>query len=390
MSKINVRSFSNENDDGAPDIVGVTTFSATSYFVPTKGNTAQRPSDHVEVGSLRYNTDIKNLEYYRGDTIGWSQFELIDPELGGGTGSNTGLGVRGIFAGGQNVPSSDKFNTIDFITISTLGNAQDFGDLSDTVNTAATTASRTRGIIAGGYPTRGDIDFITIASTGNATDSGSDLSVNRNNHAACSDGNRAVFSGGYTGSLINTIDYITIAAIGTAQDFGDLNNGTSSHASCESSTRGIIAGGASPNLSSPNNSNVIDYITIASTGNATDFGDLTQARGSLDCGFGNSTRGIFAGGYAPGDQNTIDFITIATTGSATDFGDTTFALSQAGGCASPIRGVIGGGIGGAPSRSHKNIIQFVNILSTGNAADFGDLSQSRNALRGTSNGHGGL
>ena len=389
MSKINVRNLSNENDDGAPDLVGITTFSTTSYFVPTRGTTLQRPSEHVEVGSLRYNYDIKNLEFYKGESIGWSQFELIDPDLGGGTGSNTGLGVRGIFAGGQNVPGSDKYNTIDFITIATLGNAQDFGDLSDAVNTAATTASRTRGIIAGGYPTRGDIDFITIASTGNATDSGSDLSVNRNNHAACSDGNRAVFSGGYTGSLINTIDYITIAAIGTAQDFGDLNNGTSSHASCESSTRGIIAGGASPNLSSPNNSNVIDFITIASTGNATDFGDLTQRRGSLDCGFGNSTRGIFAGGYAPGDQNTIDFITIATLGNATDFGDTTFALSQAGGCASPTRGVIGGGIGGSP-RAHSNIIQFVTILSTGNAADFGDLSQSRNALRGTSNAHGGL
>ena len=49
MSKINVRSFSNENDDGAPDLVGITTFSATSFFVPTRGTTAQRPSDHVAV-----------------------------------------------------------------------------------------------------------------------------------------------------------------------------------------------------------------------------------------------------------------------------------------------------------------------------------------------------
>ena len=47
MSKINVRNLSNENEDGAPDIVGVTTFSATSYFVPTKGTTAQRPPNHL-------------------------------------------------------------------------------------------------------------------------------------------------------------------------------------------------------------------------------------------------------------------------------------------------------------------------------------------------------
>ena len=107
MSKINIRSFSNENEDGAPDIVGVSTFSSTAYFVPTKGTTAQRPSDHVEVGSIRFNTDTSNLEFYRGHTIGWSQFELIDPELGGGTGSNTGLGTRGL-SGGSGDPSTGR------------------------------------------------------------------------------------------------------------------------------------------------------------------------------------------------------------------------------------------------------------------------------------------
>ena len=87
----------------------------------------KRPSDHVEVGSIRFNTDTSNLEYYRGDTIGWSQFELIDPELGGGTGSNTGLGTRGLISGGPSI--SCRQNYIEYITISTLGNAQDFGDL---------------------------------------------------------------------------------------------------------------------------------------------------------------------------------------------------------------------------------------------------------------------
>ena len=40
--------------------------------------------------------------------------------------------------------------------------------------------------------------------------------------------------------------------------------------------RGLFAGGTSPT-----NSNVIDYINIASAGNATDFGDLTLARQTL-------------------------------------------------------------------------------------------------------------
>ena len=51
MSQINVRNLSNENDDGSPEIVGVSTFSATSFFVPPKGTTAERPSDCISVQS---------------------------------------------------------------------------------------------------------------------------------------------------------------------------------------------------------------------------------------------------------------------------------------------------------------------------------------------------
>ena len=93
MSQINIRNLSNENDDGSPEIVGVSTFSATSFFVPPKGTTNERPSD-CEPGSIRFNTDTANLEYFRGNTLGWSQFELVTPNLGGGTGSNTGVGAR--------------------------------------------------------------------------------------------------------------------------------------------------------------------------------------------------------------------------------------------------------------------------------------------------------
>ena len=65
MSQINVRNLSNENEDGAPDIVGVSTFSATSYFVPPVGNTAQRPQN-PQGGDLRFNTDTASLEYFKG------------------------------------------------------------------------------------------------------------------------------------------------------------------------------------------------------------------------------------------------------------------------------------------------------------------------------------
>ena len=80
----------------------------------------------------------------------------------------------------------------------------------------------------------------------------------------------------------------------------------------------------------PSNINTIQYITIASTGNATDFGDLTVAR-ALPGGASNSTRGIFAGGEAPSISNIIDYITIASTGNGADFGDLTISVARHGG-----------------------------------------------------------
>ena len=130
MSEIRVNNLSNESSTGGPTISGITTFSGTNFFVPPVGSTVQRPENPQE-GALRFNTDTKHLEYYKGDTIGWTEVEASNDELGGsfagGTGSNEGLGNRGLFIGGF-VPTTNQSNTIDYVTISTLGDAQDFGD----------------------------------------------------------------------------------------------------------------------------------------------------------------------------------------------------------------------------------------------------------------------
>ena len=130
--------------------------------------------------------------------------------------------------------------------------------------------------------------------------------------------------------------------------------------------------------------NVIQYITIASTGNATDFGDKT-VNVAYSGAFSNSTRGISGGGWNP-RTNIIDYITIASTGNATDFGDLLAANSTLAGVAHSTRGVFGGGNTG----SATNVMQYIEIASTGNATDFGDLTTSRNNLSACSNGHGGL
>ena len=66
MSKINIRDFHNENEDGAPVVSGISTFSSPNYFVPPSGSTAQRPSNPGE-GMIRFNTDSGHLEYYTGE-----------------------------------------------------------------------------------------------------------------------------------------------------------------------------------------------------------------------------------------------------------------------------------------------------------------------------------
>ena len=390
MSKINVRSFSNENDDGAPDIVGVSTFSSTAYFVPTKGTTAQRPSDHVEVGSIRFNTDTSNLEYYRGDTIGWSQFELIDPDLGGGTGSNTGLGTRGLFVGGY---SPASVGDIEFITISTLGNSQDFGDLTDGYNALATTNDRTRGFANGGQipAITANMRFCTLASTGNATDAGDLTVATKGRPAGISDSTRGVILGGRDSSdeAMNNIQYHTIQSTGNAADFGDLLSPREFIGGmAASSTRGLLAGG----YDDPGaRINVIEFVTTKTLGNSTDFGDLSYVANSVGAA-SNSTRAIFAGGRTPADENSISFVTIATTGNASDFGDLTGVVDgDIGMVTSPTRAVFAGG--GAPNGGETT---YVEIATTGNAAAFGELTVAKTNVESLqepgcwSTGHGGL
>ena len=387
MSEVRVNNLSNESLSGGPTISGITTFSSPYFFVPPQGDTVSRPQD-CPPGSLRFNTDSLHLEYYRGDTIGWVEVEAeLTESLGGGTGSNTGLGARALFTGGQAPGNTDA---IDFITISTLGNSQDFGNLTTSLSNTGSGASRVRGLICGGEPIRADIEFVTFASTGNATDFGADLPGNQRGPMNVSSATRTCVAGGYSaGSPFprqNTISYVTMASTGVAgQDFGDLTNGIrlfNGGMSCNSTTRGIWVGGSDDSSGTTH----MDSITIATLGASTDFGNATQSNGGPK-GNCNATRGVWAGFFTPSVVNTIEFVTIATTGNTQDFGDLTVsrAFCQSSGC-SPTRGVWAGGA--TPTR--VNTIDYVELMTLGNAVDFGDTIAATNEGGGMSNAHGGL
>ena len=114
-------------------------------MVPPSGTTIERP-ENPEPGTLRFNTDIGSLEYFKGDTIGWESIDRLSPNLGGGTGSNVGLGARGVFMGGCTYPAS-LYDNISYITISTLGNDTDFGDITTATTNGGGCSSRTRCIM---------------------------------------------------------------------------------------------------------------------------------------------------------------------------------------------------------------------------------------------------
>ena len=225
MSEVRVNNLSNENNTGGPTISGITTYSGRHFFVPPQGDTASRPSD-CEPGSLRFNTDTAHLEYFRGNTIGWSDVEVIEAAP---------LGARGIFAGGN--PNNSE---IDYFTVATTGDAKDFGDLTTVRDVPAGLANLTRGIIAGGYlapATVNVIEYVTISTLSDSIDFG-DLSTARRNRDGTADHSRGVMMSGYATTA--QIDYITITSTGDSIDFGDTTQSRYNSGCVSDSTRAVL------------------------------------------------------------------------------------------------------------------------------------------------------
>ena len=94
--------------------------------------------------------------------------------LGNGGNGACGSPTRGIFVASYTYSPGTYVNTVEYITIATLGNSQDFGDITRINGYSATTSSSIRAINAGGYSPGyvNTIDYCTIATKGNFTDFG--------------------------------------------------------------------------------------------------------------------------------------------------------------------------------------------------------------------------
>ena len=350
MSDFKVNSIANKNGDFGPVIAGVSTFSSTGCMTIPRGSTERR-----------------------------------------------GPRGRGIFGGGTVDPAGQ--DVIDFINISSTGNATDFGNLSAARDRPHGLGNATRGLfVAGRGPASpyylNTIEYISISSEGNTEDFG-DLSYSSWETRGGNNDTRGIVSGGYSPHANkNNIDFIQIATLGNGTDFGDMTYYIQGHAGTASPTRLVWFAGygdsdapfASNDFSSKNNT--ITFVEIATTGNAEDFGTIETVMNSATA-VSNGVRGFVTGGQAPGSYGASDifFITFATKGDATDFGDNLATspsyLPNIGTVANRNKAIVAAGV-------TINVIQSFSMHTTGLSADFGDLTVARYAPGGVSDSHGGL
>ena len=313
---------------------------------------------------------------------------------------NRGGRGRGIFGGGYGASSPyPNLKTIDMIEVATTGNAVDFGDLTigRTANTMG--CSSTRGLFAAGrYPgannDQSQIDYITTSSGGGASDFGN-LSNLPCSSAGFSDATRGIFAGGYDSRTSpypksNVMTYVTIASTGDSSEFGDTVESGRRDTSFSNATRGFTTGLET----AAGDSKRIEMAIIQTKGSSIDFGELTGSalfKGNTACqgGASSQTRGIiFSGKSSPSAaRNIIEYLTLSSLGNAVNFGDqlTSSSASGAGACGTQIRGVVK-----TSSGNDGNVLEYVTIATTGNATDFGDLATGRRVYSSFCDAHGGL
>ena len=245
-------------------------------------------------------------------------------------------GNRGVIGGGKkfNYPSpgwSTWTNNIEYITCATTGNGTSFGGLTQSRSMTAAASNGTYAMWGGGDvngtpSTSNRMDRVTIQTTGSATDTG-DLRNSNGQRlpAACSDGVKGYWGGGSHSQggygFLNGIYVVSISVGGDTSTYGYLTASRRRQGSASSLTRGLWAGGTYITVGGGWTYNGIDYVTLAgSSGNASSFGNLTHTgNGSVLAACSDTSRAVFVGGNNKSKK--MEYVTIASTGNGTNFGD---------------------------------------------------------------------
>ena len=340
MSELRINNITDTVGSSGPIIAGVSTVTSTSHMVMPSGPTEMRGGRGrgVSNGSKPSTLTLQMIEIgTTGNAVDFG--DMFDGGYGAGAASNSVIGVS---AGGYSLQTS-----MGFFVFSSGGGQNDFGDLSQNQWLPFGVSNNIRGVFGGAYyavdynapwEPNGFSEFIQFATKGDASNFG--VTVPTYGSASINSSTRGIYAGGrqrypgrsgngdsqyqwsapaYNQNAVKYMRKIEMATLGEEEHFGELSFTGSYCMGVSSPTRGCIGGSISSGSAAYSNS--IDFITISTQGNGTDFGGLTNARGAgASCS--SSVRGVFMGGANPsGSTNIIDFITIATTGNAADFGD---------------------------------------------------------------------
>ena len=306
------------------------------------------------------------------------------PFTGVGTIPIVNGGDRAFTAGGAD--SGGTLEEIEFVTISSPGNATDFGNLTDNRSYGSGCANATgRALFWGFVQNQPQIDYITTTSTSNASDFG-DMQSSRGIGAAASSGTRGLFFNGRASSGSynrDEVDFVTIATTSNASDFGNTTHTVEANSATGNADRSLMFAGFDYSNSQTWREN-IDYFDPSSAGNASDFGDMVTGGRQQHFSTADAVRAVVAGGNRPvaGINNEIEYVTIANTGNSTDFGDLTESMKFSACSANDTTAVFISGWK-ADGTGHDEI-DYITIQTTGNASDFGDALTDRNAAAGAS------
>tara|TARA_B100001250_G_scaffold260255_1_gene224152 strand:+ start:147 stop:1238 length:1092 start_codon:yes stop_codon:yes gene_type:complete len=362
MSDFRIDKITNRDGSSGTQIAGITTFSGTSGIQLPVGPTEYRGGRGgrgLICGGYNYpggqQSLIQKIEIVTtGNTTDFG--DMVSDRYSGGSCASS---VRGFYCGGRKEasPVPDYLLSTQSIVFSSGGGASYWGDLNDAGTGIRAVSNNTRGLVMGGHPSSPH---------------------------------------GPNSTSVNTIDYFTLATQGSASSFGDLTRYSYAGSVASSPTRGLYAGGSyNPYYNSPSylKTKSIDYITFATKGDAVHFGELSLSLRAMS-GASSATRAVFAGGYDASPigynqgSNQISYVTIASDGNGTDFGDLSMSTSFSTSVSNSVRGVFGHG---PNDPAHTNALNYITISTTGNALDFGDMittvfSSSQNVA----DSHGGI
>jgi len=278
-----------------------------------EGDASSNKIDVIHIDTQGNATDFGET-HYNNDSVGGSGDRTRALVYGGGSPSVT--------------------NKIEFHTISISSSGTDFGDLTFTGRQPGNANNSTRSLMCGGYPSPystgnavNTICYVTTQSLGNAVDYG-DL-VTTGEQVMASSPTRGVGIGGYgvgpsapSGGRVTECQFITTHTLGNAFEFANLDKVRNDANGAGSNTRGVFMGGGG----SPAQTDQITFVEFASLGRPTDFGNLQSIGQSHAC-TSNQVRAVKTNGSTTpgGNVNRIEFVNIATGGEAVEFGDATYA-----------------------------------------------------------------